>query len=120
MSKNTMQRIFFDLTEVEVEGRIFRTENWEYVYGDVEEDYPPNTPEPQDKEVVISLFVYVNHAGNKITQISHTGIIIFTNNSLIQVFCKQKNTIESSTFRPDLVALRIVRYFVSALGIKTK
>ena len=86
----------------------------------MEEEDPPNMPEPLGKEVVISAFLDAIHAGNKITRRSHTGIIIFINNVLIQVFCKRKNTVESSTFGSELVALRIGRDLVSALRIKLK
>ena len=51
---------------------------------------------------------------------SHTGIVILLNNALISVFSKQQNTCESSTYRSELVAMRIARDQVSALCIKLK
>ena len=77
-------------------------------------------PKPLGKEVIIPTYVYDNHAGNKITQISHIGIIIFINNALIQVFFKRQNNVESSTFVSEIVSLRIGRDLVSALRIKLK
>ncbi len=77
-------------------------------------------PEPLVKSVVISAFVDANHAGNKVTWRSHTGIAIFFKNALIQAFSKRQNTFESSTFVSELVELRIRRYLISALQIKLK
>ena len=46
--------------------------------------------------------------------------IIFVNNALITVFSKRQNTVESSTFGSELVAMRICRNLLVALRIKLK
>jgi hypothetical protein len=77
-------------------------------------------PEPLGKSVDISCFVDANHAGNVITRRSHTGILIFVQNALIMWYSKKQNTVESSTFGSELVALRIARDLLVALRIKLK
>ena len=47
-------------------------------------------------------------------------MIIMLNDAPIQVFCKRQNTVESSTFGSELVAMRIARDMISALRIKLK
>ena len=41
--------------------------DWEDFYGQVEEEMPPNMPEPHGNPVSISAFVNANHAGNIVT-----------------------------------------------------
>ena len=41
------------------------------------EDIPPNMPEPLGKEVQINAFFDADHAGDRVTRRSQTGIIIF-------------------------------------------
>jgi hypothetical protein len=75
-------------------------------------------PFPLGLPVEIACFVDANHAGNVITRRSHTGIIIFVQNAPILWFSKKQNTVESSTFGSELVALRIARDLIAALRIK--
>jgi hypothetical protein len=85
----------------------------------VEED-PPNMPVPLGNALQMSCFVDANHAGNKVTRRSHTGVFILLNNTLVIAFSKRQNTCESSTYGSELVAMRIARDMVSALRIKLK
>ena len=68
---------------------------------------PPNMPEPRGLEVQVNCFVDADHAGNHITQRSHTGILIFINRSPIVWYSKSQTTVESSTFGAEFVATRI-------------
>jgi hypothetical protein len=94
--------------------------DWKEFYGNVKEEDPPNMPPPLGAPVSITCFVDSDHAGNKVTRCSHTGIIIFINNAPIQVFSKKQNTCESSEYGSELVAMRIACNMVSALRIKLK
>lgn len=69
--------------------------------------------------VAVACFVDANHAGNVLTRPSHTGIIIFIQNAPIIWYSKKQNTVESSTFGSELVALRVARDLIAALRIKT-
>jgi hypothetical protein len=84
----------------------------------VEEQKPYDAPVPLGMPVEISCFVDANHAGNVITRRSHTGILIFVQNAPILWFSKKQNTVESSTFGSELVAMRIARDLIAALRIK--
>jgi hypothetical protein len=64
--------------------------------------------------------VYANHAGNVVTRRSHSGIIIFVNNAPIIWFSKRQNTVESSTFGSELVAMRICRDLIVSLRYKLR
>ena len=120
LSKNPMKRIVFDPRDPGVDESTFIKGDWTEFYGDVVEEDPPNMPEPLGNPVTMHCFVDANHAGNKVTRRSHTGIIILLNNSFISAFSKRQNTVESSTFGSELVAMRVARDLISAMRIKLK
>ena len=65
-------------------------------------------------------FVDASHATNKVTRRSHTGVMIFLNQAPTLSYSKRQNTVESSTYGSELVAMRIARDLISALRIKLK
>ena len=67
-----------------------------------------------------SAFVDANHAGNVVTRRSHTGIILYVQNAPIMWFSKRQNTVETSTFGSELVALRICKEMIVALRYKLR
>ena len=77
-------------------------------------------PEPKGKCVSISCFVDANHAGNVITRRSHTGILIYVQNAPIIWFSKRQNTVESSSFGSEFVALRAAKEMLVALRYKLR
>ena len=62
------------------------------------EAIPPNIPEPRGLDVTIIDFVDANHAGNLANRRSHTGILIYVNNSPVLWYSKRQNTVETSFF----------------------
>ena len=61
-----------------------------------------------------------NHADNLLTRRSHTGIIIFVNNSPIIWYIKRQNTVDSSSFGSELIALRIATEIIEGLWYKLR
>ena len=59
------------------------------IYVDTEESIPPNAPEARGNAMDINVFVDADHAGNRVTRRSHTGIIIYGNMSPIMWFSKR-------------------------------
>ena len=90
------------------------------IYQDAAEDIPKNSPEPRGKSVQVNCYVDANHAGNKITRRSHTGILIFLNMALTSWFSKRQNTVESSTFGSEFIAMRIAIEKVKAMRYKLR
>ena len=72
------------------------------------------------KSMMQTTFIDSDHTGNVVTRRSQTGYFIFLNNALIVSFSKRQNTVESSTYGSELVAMRIAKDMVSALRIKLK
>ena len=93
---------------------------WQDFYPDAVEPIPDNAPEARGKPVQINLFCDAAHATCLITRRSTTGIIIFLNGMPILWYSKRQNTLESSTFGSEFVALRIAVEMNDALRIKLR
>ena len=61
-----------------------------------------------------------DHAGNLITRRSQTGILIYLNNAPIVWYSKRQNTVETSTYGSELVALRVTTEIIEALRYKLR
>jgi hypothetical protein len=116
-------KIVFDPADVSLDASAFApipVAAWREFYGDLSEELPPGMPEPRGRAVDITCFVDADHAGNVITRRSHTGIIIFVQNAPIIWFSKKQNTVESSSFGSEFVALRAARDMIVSLRYKLR
>ena len=66
----------------------------------------------------MTCFVDASHAGDHSNRRSHTGFIIYLNNAPIIWYSKKQNTVETSTFGAELVAMRAAMEAVRSLRIK--
>ena len=94
------------------------------LYVDAAESLPTNAPPPKGRPVQINCFVDSDHAGDRVTRRSHTGILMYLNKAPIMWYSKKQSTVESSTFGSEFVALRLaveqvisLRYKLRMLGI---
>jgi hypothetical protein len=117
-------RLIFDPTYPDIYLTAFPSFDWTEFYGNVEEAIPPDMPPPLSKDIDLRMMVDSDHAGEKRTQRSRTGFIIFCNLALIVWLSKQQPTIKSSVFGAEFVAmkhgiktLRGLRYKIRMMGI---
>ena len=101
-----------------------RKTDWTEFYPDAEENQPLNRPTPKGKTIAITTFVDADHARDKVTRRSVTGIVIFLNNTPINWTSKRQKTVKSSTYGSEMVASRIavegiisLRYFLAMIGV---
>jgi Reverse transcriptase (RNA-dependent DNA polymerase) len=94
--------------------------DWTDIYGPVSEELPPKMPEPLGPALTMSCFVDADHAGNLVTRRSHTGIVIFLNRAPVVWYSKHHNSVETSTFGSEFVALRIAVELIQALRYKLR
>ncbi len=121
LSTKKKVKLVFDPNDVEVDEAAFnRNADWHAFYGDVAEELPPRMPTPRGKFVSIHCFVDANHAGNVVTRRSHTGVLLFVQNSLIAWHSKKQSTIETSTFGSEFVAMRQAKEMIVALRYKLR
>ena len=90
------------------------------IYPDALDELPHNMPSPRGEPVNITIFVDADHAGNRVTRRSHTGIVIFINSAPIIWFSKRQNTVETSTFGSEFIALKIATELNDALIYKLR
>ncbi len=108
----------------DIDQTAFLSFEWTEFYGDVEEAIPPNMPPPFGKDVDLHMILDSDHAGEKRTQCSCTGFIIFCNLAPIIWLSNQQATIEISVLGAEIVAmkhrikmLRGLRYKIRIMGI---
>jgi hypothetical protein len=70
--------------------------------------------------MTMTCFVDADHAGNRVTQLSHTGIIIFCNRAPIIWFSKRQNTVETSSFGSEFVAAHKAVELIEGLRYKLR
>ena len=96
----------------------FEKVDWSEVYPGAKEEIPLDRPEPRGEAVSIHCFVDADHAANRANRRSQTGILIFINSAPIIWYSKRQNTVETSTFGSEYVALRTAVDLIVALRYK--
>jgi len=112
--------LVFDSAYPEIDERRFSTSDWSEFYPNACNELPPGMPEPQGLPVELSCFVDTDHAGNLATRRSHSGILIFVNKAPIVWYSKFQNTVESSTFGSEFIAMRIAMDLIISLCYKLR
>ena len=78
---------------------------WEDFYPDACEPIPLDMPILRGKSVLTHCFVDANHAGDKTTIRSMTGILMFCNRSPVIWNSKRQNGVETSMFGSEFTAM---------------
>lgn len=68
----------------------------------------------------MSCFVDVDHAGDRFTCRSHTGILIFLNRAPTLWYSKRQNTVETSTLGSEFIAMKTVVEMIEGLRYKLR
>ena len=97
-----------------------RAEDIRKIYVDSKEQISHDSPKTLGRGFDINIFVDADHSGNKATRRSHIGIIIYSNYSPIIWFSKKQNTVETSTFSSEIIALKIAVEKVEGLRYKLR
>ena len=113
-------KLVFDDTIPQHDQSKFVDCDWSEQYPGAKEVIPPNMPEARGKSVTMTCFVDADHAGCKETRRSHTGVIIYVNRAPILWWSKRQNTVETSTFGSEIVAMRIAIELIEGLRYKLR
>jgi hypothetical protein len=112
--------IAFDPTHPDIDESRFTKWDWHDFYRGATESIPGDALEPRGNVVSTHCFVDADHAGNKVTRRSQSGILLFVNRAVIQWYSKQQNTVETSTFGSEFVAMRIAVELIEGLRYKLR
>jgi Reverse transcriptase (RNA-dependent DNA polymerase) len=98
--------------------------SWVEFYPDAKEELPYDMPQPDGQEVTLTCYVDADHARDKVTCRSVTGIVLLLNNTPILWVSRRQKTVETSTYGSEMVAARVAvdcmvefRYKLRMLGI---
>jgi hypothetical protein len=94
--------------------------NWMDFYGKVTEAIPGDMPVPRGNIVDTTCFVDASHASCLKTRRSQTGILLFVNKAPITWYSKRQNTVETSTFSSEFIAMKVAVEMIEALRYKLR
>ena len=77
-------------------------------------------PEPLGRSVATTVYVDASHATNKMTRGSHSGYVLFVNKAPISWYSKRQNTVESSPFSSEFIAMKTCMESIHALRYKLR
>ena len=124
LKERPKQKLFFDPQHPELDERSFTTYNWYDFYRDAKEPVPGDMPAPRGQMVSTHSFVDLDHAVNTVMQRSQTGLLFFVDRAPVTWFSKRQNTVETSTFVSEFIAMKravehieVLRYKLWMFGI---
>lgn len=117
----------FDPSDPVIDESLFERRDWtstEFGHLDGEEVLPPKMPEPRGRGFVMYAKVDADHASDTVTRRSRTGFFVYLNSALVCWHSKKQNSVESSSFGSEFIAmkqcceyLRGLRYKLRMMGI---
>ncbi|KAI2502045.1 Reverse transcriptase (RNA-dependent DNA polymerase) [Fragilaria crotonensis] len=100
----------------------FRTNKDDFaeIYRDAEEAMPHRMPIPRGRNVTTTAYVDASHGANKVTRRSHTGYILFLNRAPILWYSKKQQTVETSAFSAEFIAMKTCLEAIEHLRFKLR
>jgi hypothetical protein len=120
LKEHPKRKLAFDPSHPEIDERRFRKCDWTEFYRDAEEAIPGNMPKPRGNSVTTHCFVDANHASDKETRRSQTGILLFVNTAPIIWYSKRQNSVEASTFGSEFTAMKNAIELIESLRYKLR
>ena len=126
LQSHSKGQIIIDTNEPPVRSQALKNTsyNWSEFYPDACEDIPHDMPQSRGDLATLTAFVDADHARDKVTRRSVTGVILLMNNTPIVWKSKRQKTVETSTYGSELVAARVAveliiewRYKLRMLGL---
>jgi hypothetical protein len=122
---HTKGRIMFDPSDPNYDNIDFGTHDWTDLYPDAAESISEKTPVSKNaKPLKLTVIVDASHASDLVTRRSVTGYLLFVGITPIKWYSKRQNTVESSSYGSELVAMRLalealleLRYMLRMLGV---
>ena len=103
------------------------TKTFSEQYPDAAEEVDCKVPKPLVDEMEITAFVDSDHAHDKVTRRSITGLLILVGRTPVYFMSKRQGAIATSTYGAEFCAMRTaveevqaVRYMLRCLGVKVK
>jgi hypothetical protein len=96
-------------------------------YPDAVEEIDEKLPKPLCDEIALTAFVDSDHAHDKVTRRSITGILILLGRTPVFHFSKRQGAVETSTYSAEFMAMKTaveeimaLRYMLRGLGVRVE
>jgi hypothetical protein len=120
LKQSPRRRLYLDPDHPIISEQRFVKYDWTDFYKYAEDTLPPNMPKARGRAFSTHCFVDSDHAGDKVTRRSQTGVLIFCNRAPILAYSKRQNSVETSTYGSELVAMRQAIDLVKSLRYKLR
>jgi hypothetical protein len=110
----------FDPAEPLIDPTHFTKHDWHDFYRGAQEKIPAVYPEPLGNYVSMYCFVDADHASDRATRKSHTGVLILLNRAPIIWYSKRQPGVETSTHGSEFMAMKIAVELIEALRYKMR
>jgi hypothetical protein len=120
LKHGSRRRIYLDPSHPSISESRFQACDWTDFYKYAEEPIPSNMPTARGRIMSAHCFVDSDHAGDKVSRRSQTGMLIFCNTAPIMACSKRQNSVEGSTCGSELVVMRQAIDLVKGLRCKLK
>jgi hypothetical protein len=122
LQSHARSKLVFDDSYVDIQD--VPPQDWGAFYPDAKEQIPDNCPPARGRAMQMTVFADADHAGDRISRRSRAGIILYLNRSPIVWYTKKQNSVETSTFGSEFMAVKAavelikgMRYKLRMLGI---
>ena len=108
LEKHPKLTLYMDPSLPNLDYSIFTTDanTFKEYYRGAKEEMPHNMPRPRGIAVCTTAFVDSSHGANKVTRKSHSGHILFVNSAPVKWLSKRQQTVETSAFSSEFIALK--------------
>ena len=121
LKKNHNSELVFDPSDPEIDMNTFERKDWASTeFGTISEILPGNAPPPRGQGFTMRAYVDADHAGDAITRRSRTGFLVYLNMAPIYWHSKKQNSVETSTFGSEFMAMKHCTEYVRGLRYKLR
>ena len=112
----------FDPSEPVIDQEVFARQDWSTSeFGlQLEEVLPGNMPEQRGMGFTMRAFVDADHATDSMTRKSRTGFLIYLNCAPIYWTSKKQNSVETSSFGSEFIAMKQCTEYIRGLRYKLR
>ena len=122
LRKKPKATLYLDPSMPNLDYTIFRTKAEDFIeyYRDAKEQMPHQVPKPRGKPVTLTAYVDASHAANRKNRRSHSGFIVFMNRSPVMWYSKRQQTVETSSFSAEYIAMKVCVETIQQLRFKLR
>ena len=123
LDKHHNAEIVYDPSDPVIDQARFQKQDWassEFGHIEGEEQVPANAPEPRGMGFVMHAKIDADHASDTVTRRSRTGMLVWLNSSLIHWWSKKQNSVESSSFGSEFIAMKQCCEYLKGLRYKLR